>query len=824
MINPERKSRFAVVTAGAAESLPPICNLTAQRNSVFTGRSETLATLADNFFSGPEPASAQVIKGMGGIGKTQIALEFSYRFSRQYDVIWWVRAENDLVLVEDYTSFAWAVDLADGAGGSEKQLIGAIRHWLGRNRKWLFVFDNAKHPDQLLDYLPEENAGNTLITSRHQMWEKLCPSTGLLYFSRDESVDFLLKRTQRDDRLVAGHVAEKLIDFPLALELAAGIINAANIGFSTFAMLFSRQHQALWEDKKPPRTYPDTMGSIVSLALEKVEKEAPSALLIVNLFAYLSEDEISSLILNEVQRYFRAHFPSLFPETETFEKAVATLVRYSLVSKGDGTLSIHHLVQAVLRDRLDVDEHKKWSGTAVAVIDRVFPSETYQQSVRWPDCAALLSHGRCAVRHALEHQTAHAEAADLLASLGSYLQSRAFFTKAEPIFTQALDLFEKQVGPKHPHVGAVVHHLAALHQDQGRYETAEALFRRALDIYRTALGEDHLYVGSICNHLAALLRTKGNDTEAESFFRSALDIFQHNLAATHPQIATSLNNLAVMLQDQGKYVEAEQLLHSALENYQGASAEDHPFTATAMTNLAQLYRDLGKVDDAVHFLRKALAIREAHFPSDHPAVYTTMMELADALGSAGEHEEAEEIYRTILNHCEKKQDGDRLQLASCSIHLAKLMQQRGSHGEAETLFRKGLRIQQAQLSANHPDVASGMTGLASTLHDQDKFTEAESLYRTALQSYESHPDVSRPEIAMCLNNLAVLLYDQGKFADAEPFLRQSVQMNDDALGADHPDAITCRYNLSELLKNMGKTEEAEKLLLQIPTYFSKETF
>ena len=278
MLDRKKKIPAAAVAADAVVKLPSICNLSARRNIFFTGRSETLAALADNFFSGQQPASAQVIKGMGGIGKTQIAREYAYRFSSQYEVIWWVRAENELTLVEDYTSFARAVDLAAECDGHEKQSIAAVRQWLEQHRDWLFVFDNAEHPDQLFDYLPKQGAGNTLITSRHQVWEKLCPSTGVLFFSREESLDFLLKRTDSENSVVAGHVAEKLMDFPLALELAQGVINGANIGFSTFAMLFSKQHQALWKDRKPPRTYPDTMGSVVSLVSEKVEKESPPAL------------------------------------------------------------------------------------------------------------------------------------------------------------------------------------------------------------------------------------------------------------------------------------------------------------------------------------------------------------------------------------------------------------------------------------------------------------------------------------------------------------------------------------------------------------------
>lgn len=174
----------------------PIWRVPQRRNPNFTGRESVLSKLADDLNSGQPATWIQTISGLGGIGKTQIALEYAYRYRFRYDAVWWLRAEEEDTFAADYANFAKAADLPEKDAHDEQIIIDAVRSWLEQKRKWLFIFDNAREPEDILDYLPDESTGHVLITSRHQAWRKLGSSTNIDIWSRSESVDFLFKRAK----------------------------------------------------------------------------------------------------------------------------------------------------------------------------------------------------------------------------------------------------------------------------------------------------------------------------------------------------------------------------------------------------------------------------------------------------------------------------------------------------------------------------------------------------------------------------------------------------------------------------------------------------
>ncbi len=771
-----RFDRNDLSNSGFCDQLSSIGNLPASRNIAFIGREEAMSTLEGEFFSSHHPASVLAIKGMGGIGKTQIALEYAYRLASRYEAIWWIRAEDEVTLAADYASFATTVNLPEKNVQNEKVIIDAVRCWLERNRNWLFIFNNAVNPDQLSDYLPQGETGHVLITTRHQMWDSCCHSFSILFFLRKESVNFLLNRSDSKDLSGAESVAEQLGNFPLSLELASAYIRETAVSFTDYLESVRERHETLWEDRTQPLTYPDTIGTIISLSLEKLEKETPAAVLILSLCSYYAPDHITPSMFTQAK--VPEQISSFFAVGEAFEKGVTALNRFSLVNSGSEGVSIHSLVQAVMQDHLNPTDQEKWSKIAVSTINTIFPSSNYRDPALWLSSSTLLSHGRTVVQHAVKIKSGLSVAADLLDSMGSYLHVRGSFLKAEANFRLAIDLYEKQMGINHPHVGAVADNLAVLYQEQGNHEEAATLFRRALEIYRTKLGDDHLYVGAVTNHFASLLRVQGRMAEAETLFRKSREIYQTQLGHDHPKVATSLNNLAVILQDQGKVDEAEKLLRKALDIYETKLVDDHPYVATSLNNLAGVLHEKENFAESKALYKRAL-----------------------------------DIFETRLGDCS-------LQVVSCTISLARLLKDEGKYDEAEALYRKTLHARQTQLDADHLDIAASLTSLADVLHEQGKFTEAETVYRQAMRIHELQSGEDCSDTARNLNNLAVSLCHQGGSDEAEPFFRQALYIHESVLGSDHPDTVVSIYNLSVLLKHKGKQKESEELLSHVPAYFT----
>ena len=486
--------------------LPPIWNIPLRRNPNFTGRDEYLSKLESELKSGSHAALTQAIRGMGGIGKTQIALEYAYRYSTNYQAVWWIRAEDERTLAADYAAFAIEANLPEKDVPDEQVVISAVKNWLEHNQNWLFIFDNAVGPEVVKHFLSKGANGHVLITSRYQAWEKLCRSLSIDLWPRQESVKFLVKRTKDKNESNAVNIAETLGDLPLALEQAAAFMNESGMGFDEYLKLYQTRRNELWDEENSPIDYPATVGTTWSLAIEKIKEEAPIGALILNLCSYFAPDEIPRLMIKEASNYLPEKSSILFNDSLALHKGIKILYQYSLVNAQPNSLSVHRLVQVVVRDRLETTEQDLWSKVALQVINKFFPSDGDSNPKSWPECSAFLSHGQIVIAHASKHGVALNIAAELLNNIANFMHGRGSYSDAEPLFRQALEIRETQLGANHPAVAKSLNNLALTLKYQGKYTDAEQLYRRALEILEKHLGVDHPVFAVSLNNVASLLK------------------------------------------------------------------------------------------------------------------------------------------------------------------------------------------------------------------------------------------------------------------------------------------------------------------------------
>jgi len=600
-------------------ALPPVWNIPHRRNPNFSGREDILAALKKALASGQPAALTQAITGLGGIGKTQVAIEYAYRHAGNYEAVWWLRCEEPETLAADYAGFARAQNLPEKDIPEQEQIIAAVRRWLEGHSGWLLIFDNATDPAEIRHYLPRAAAGHTLITSRHRDWDTLGGSVSLPTWPREEAVTFLLQRTGQAGQEAAAQLAEELGDLPLALEQAAAYIKAARISFAAYLNLFRSRRRELWQMEKAPADYHrDTVATTWSLAMQEVKQTAPAGAEILNFCAFLGAENIPRSLLQQAARFLPEQPRELLQYPLTLNRGIEALSHYSLIGAELETLSLHRLVQAVARDRLSDEEKRARAEAAIKTLAEVFPGEGYNTPRCWPQCAELFPHARAAVEYAEELQAAAEETATLLNSIASYLYGRAAYLEAEKLLRWALAIREGQLRPDHPDIATSLNNLALLLETQKKYEDAEPLHRRALAIREGLLGSDHPETAESLNNLAALLYAQGKHGEAEPLYRRALAIHIATFGKDHPRVATGLNNLALLLEKQGKYEEAEPLHRQALEIREAQLAKDHPDVAVSLNNLAGLLKTQGKVGEAEPLYRRALKICEKTLGKDHP--------------------------------------------------------------------------------------------------------------------------------------------------------------------------------------------------------------
>ncbi|KAF5425651.1 MAG: Tetratricopeptide (TPR) repeat [Candidatus Methanocomedens sp.] len=607
-------------------ALPPTWNVPHNRNPNFTGREEHLASLKTALNSGKSAALTQAIHGLGGVGKTQLALEYTYRNVAEYDIVWWVRSEEPATLASDYASLAKALDMPEKEAADQLLIIKAVKQWLEQHPKWLLVFDNAKDRADVNDYLPQGKTGHVLITSRNVNWRGTATPLDVKVLERKESVDFLLKRTGYTDREAADVLAEALGDLPLALEQAGAYMEAKGRNISYYLNMFTVHKNKLLNRAAPSTDYPDTVATTWDIAFNEVKQISHSSADLLNLCAFLASDDIPVELLNSGVQYLPESLTAVAADPLAFDDAVDPLRRYSLVEITAESISVHRLVQAVNRDRLDGDEKKKWAEAAVRIIDEAFPFDS--DDVRtWIVCSRLLSHALAAAEHAEALDVALDSTGRLLNQTGLYLKERAQFAEAKGMHERALAIYEAEYGPDHPDVATNVNNLGLVLKALGDMEGAKKMFERALAIDEATYGLDHPTVAIRVNNLGGVLQALGNMEGAKKMYERALAIDEAAYGPNHPQVAIYVNNLGGVLQALGDLEGAKKMFERALAIDESTYGLDHPDVAIDVNNLGFVLEALGDMEGAKKMYERALSIFTEYLGEDHPNTVTVQNNL-----------------------------------------------------------------------------------------------------------------------------------------------------------------------------------------------------
>ncbi len=471
-------------------SLPAIWHVPHNRNPNFTGRAKLLADLREALTSRQPGVLTQVLSGMGGVGKTQLAVEYAYRHAGDYSLVWWVRAEEPAQLAGDYARLAVELDLPQKAAPEQKVAIQAARRRLADLTSWLLIFDNALDPAEVREYVPQGGSGHVLVTSRNPNWLSLAAPVAVKVLDRDESVRFLLKRTRQQDQAAAGAVADALGNLPLALEHAGAYVEATGSSLSGYLDLFRAHQTALFTSAPTPLDYHATVTATWQISLGQVRKASAAAADLMNLCAFIAPDDIPKELLSQGAQHLPEPLAAAIADIGDFDKAIAALRRYSLIEVDRDALSVHRLVQAVVRNRLSEDDRKAWIAAAVRLVNGAFPFES--DDVRtWPQSSRLLPHALAAAGFAEPLKVAPEAAGRVLNQAGMYLRGRAEFAEARAAFERALKIREATYGPSHPTVATGVNNLGGVLEEQGDLAGARAHCERALEIFRRFLGDDH---------------------------------------------------------------------------------------------------------------------------------------------------------------------------------------------------------------------------------------------------------------------------------------------------------------------------------------------
>ncbi|MCI0423971.1 MAG: tetratricopeptide repeat protein, partial [Acidobacteria bacterium] len=665
-----------------------ILSLLFPRNTFFTGRDDILNNLYTGFKAGE---AVQALNGLGGVGKTQTALEYAYRHEQDYQVVLWGNANSRETLVTDFATMAGLLNLPEKHAQDQSETVSAVKRWLENNDGWLLILDNADEFAMAREFIPSRETGHVLLTTRAQNTGPIAARQAVKKMEPQEGALFLLRRLEKikkgeslesatEELRGQAEALSKVLDgLPLALDQAAAFIEETPSTLEEYLRVYQSERARLLSHRgELIQGHPESVTVTFSLAFEKVAKVSPAAADLLRLCAFLDADEIPEEIVE---------IADVQPVNLT--EAIKEAGRFSLLRRDpeSRTLSLHRLVQSILKDGMDIETERRWAEKAVRAVNSSFPYVVFSN---WPLCDHFISHAQLLGSVIDKYGFDFPEAAGLMNQAGYYLNERTQYAEAEPLFKRALAIREKAHGAMHPDVATSLNNLASLYNNLGKHAAAEPLFQRALAIKERALGAEHPSVATSLNNLALLYNDQGKYAEAEPLYQRALAISEKAHGAEHPDVAISINNLALLYNNQGKDAEAEPLYQRALAIREKVLGAEHPDVAITLSNLAALYNDQGKYAEAEPLHRRALAIREKALGAEHPDVATSLNNLASLYNNQGKDTEAEPLYRRALAIREKVLGAEHPSLATNLNNLALLYKNQGKCAEAEPLYQRAL--------------------------------------------------------------------------------------------------------------------------------------
>ncbi|KAI8666162.1 hypothetical protein NCS57_00840200 [Fusarium keratoplasticum] len=785
------------------------------------------------------PATCIALVGLGGIGKSQIAIRYAHHVRQHSPNTWvfWVHASTRGRFEEAYKSIADRLELP-GRNDPNINILRLVCEWLRveENGRWMMILDSADDAnvlfsatsEQLASFLPRSSNGSIIVTSRSlDVAERLVGSRSNLQvvpaMRTEEACQLLHEKLQVGyEAGAAVGLVHALDHVPLAITQAAAYINrrAPRMSISAYLDEFCKSDKKranlLNRDAGDLRRDESASNSIMTtwqITFEQIRRERPSAADLLSFMSFFNPQGIPESILRTYARDDGEDGEEDLDED--LDEDLEVLRGYSLVAvtAESDIFEMHALVQFCTRVWLSLfGDMQHWEREFLRVMSDRYPSGRYEN---WTECQRLDPHIAVIVKKEPDDSGDALRWARLLVNAGWYRWMRGRYNEVEQMNRRALEVREKVLGREHPDTLTSVGILASVLRDLGKYEESEQMNRRVLEAREKVLGREHPDTLTSVSNLASVLQNQGKYEEAEQMNRRALEVREEVLGREHPDTLTSVGNLASVLQNQGKYEEAEQMNRRALYSREKMLGREHPDTLVSIRLLASVLQQQGKYEESEQMNRRTLYSREKVLGREHPDTLTSVSNLASVLQNQGKYEEAEQMNRRALEVREEVLGREHPDTLTSVGNLASVLQNQGKYEEAEQMNRRALYSREKVLGREHPDTLTSVSNLASVLQNQGKYEEAEQINRRALYSREKVLGREHPGTLNSMANLASIFWDQGRWEEAEELQMRVMETMKRVLGEEHPDALTNMANLASTYSNQGRWNEAEGLQVRV---------
>jgi tetratricopeptide (TPR) repeat protein/CO dehydrogenase nickel-insertion accessory protein CooC1 len=800
-------------------TIPPIWNVPA-RNADFSGRGAILEMLRDKLAGGGVAVVvAQALYGLGGVGKTQLALEYAHRFMADYNLVWWVPSERaeEISLALAQLARKMELSVSDNVAEAAEAALEELRR--DTTPHWLLVFDNADDPKQLEPYLPT-GAGHVLITSRNQAWTHSAEPLEVDVFTREESVNHLLRHIPELDLDDARQVADALGHLPLAVEQASAWLEQTGMPARTYVAELATQSSKIL-GLNQPSDYPMPVVATWNLSFERLKERSPAAVRLLQLCAFFSPGPISmDLLYSDEMNASLLPFDATLTEKLMLGRVIRDISRFALikVDQGSNSLQMHRLVQAVIRSQMSDQEqldarhevHKILVGARPRQGETDDPSNWSTYDIIWPHLGPSRA-----------EECDDARTRQLLLDWVRYQYRCGEFETCLTLARRLETGWTSLLGSDDQQTLYLQFNIANVLRSQGRLSEARELDEYVLERQREVLGPHHPYTLMTAGGLGADLCALGDFEEALDYYKDAYESFKDQFGEDYPRTLAAAHNLACSMRLVGNYTEARTLNAETLDRQRQVLGDDHPNTLLSAASLAHDMREMGRFRDSVDLLRTTWERYCAVLNEEMPETLRAAVSLAVSLRKAGEQSEAMNLAQDAFDRYKRRYGSDSPDTQSCALNLACDYAAVDEMPRAINLVSDVIREHQSSLGPDHPNSLVAINNLACYYRVVDRLPEARKLAEETMQKMQDRLGEKHPLTLSCSVNLANCLADAGDLAAAMDRQHETIALLRETLGHDHPDTLICEANLAVTIRASGRGTEAEELRGRILSDFNR---
>lgn len=784
------------------------------RNLHFTGRRELLTELHERLGGEqadmPTAVLPQALHGMGGVGKSQLAVEYVYRHQGEYDIIWWIPAELPAQIGSALVDLAQRLGLPVGmeANTAIPAVLEALRTWTAGGR-WLLVFDNAEDPREVRSYFPTGGSGRVLVTSRNMEWARVARRLEVDVFARSESVELLQRRDPDLSETDGARLAEALGDLPLAIEQAATWRAETGMPADEYLRLFQEKLEELL-DTGAPMDYERPVTAAWNVSLDRLAVSNPAALRLLQMCAYFAPEPISRQLLAGAKVSIIPELDRALRDAIQLNRAIREINRYALarIDHRTNSLQMHRLVQAVLIGRMSAEEQETMRRGAHAVLADGDPHDPVGPET-WAKYAELYPHVLATGAAGSDNTWLR----ELLLNEIKYLYFWGDHLGSSRLAEQTYDTWRDIHGEDAPHTIEVAAWLAWMYFVIGRYGDAAELNSRLLDICSRVFGPDGEPTMGTLGAVGADRRVNGSFAEARELSAEVHQRASRTLGIDDPVTLNAAHNLGVSLRLLGEFGDARELDEDTWRRRVQLFGEDYLDSLYSLDALAIDQRELGdyvgaqlKHEDLLGRFRHLF-----HNSESHPQILRASRNLAIARRKAGLHREALELSAEVRGRLLSRYGSDYPDTLAAALCHSMDLRHNGDLAAAQELCLETRDRYIRVLGDTHPHTLAATVNLALTYRLAGDVEAAHALDRETYTALQARLAIDHPSVLACGANLASDLFALGEFPRAHELDSELVRRSAQRLRADHPTTLVIQSNLALDLRALGRVDDAESL-------------